>query len=191
MFFSLQSIIALLITYKYAIIFPIAVIEGPTVSIIAGSLAQAGYMNVFYVYALIVFGDMVGDTIYYCIGRFGGLYFIRRWNHILKIDTTKVVKLEKTFNTHGVKLLIAGKAQGLGSIILMTAGLTKYPFGPYMWYNTLATLVKSSVLLYIGYTFGRQYASANDIVFKTGIALSLVFLVGIYFYINKKFSEKL
>jgi len=89
MFFSLQKIIGLLIAYKYAIIFPVAVIEGPAISIIAGYLGQSGYLNVFFVYVLIVLGDMFGDTIYYAIGRFGGLYFIKRWNHILNYTTRK------------------------------------------------------------------------------------------------------
>jgi membrane protein DedA with SNARE-associated domain len=189
MFFSLQKIIALLITYKYAIIFPIAVIEGPAVSIIAGSLAQAGYLNVFLVYLLIVFGDMVGDTIYYAIGKFGGLYFIRRWNNLLKVDTKKLVYLEKTFTDHGPKLLFIGKTQGLGSIVLMSAGLAKYPYGPFMWYNTLATFLKSFILLYFGYAFGKEYAVASGYIVKIGVAMSFVFLIGIYFYIRKKYKE--
>jgi membrane protein DedA with SNARE-associated domain len=189
MFFTLQKIIALLITYKYAIIFPIAVIEGPTVSIIAGSLAQAGYLNVFLVYALIVFGDMVGDTIYYAIGRFGGLYFIRRWNHVFKIDTKKLIHIEKTFTDHGAKLLFIGKTQGLGSVVLMSAGLAKYPYGPFMWYNTLATLLKSFILLYIGYAFAKQYSVATDYIFKVGVVMSFVFLVGMYFYVRKQYKK--
>jgi hypothetical protein len=52
MFFSLQKITALLIAYRYAIIFPIAVIEGPAVSIIVGSLSQAGYLIFLYIFSL-------------------------------------------------------------------------------------------------------------------------------------------
>jgi membrane protein DedA with SNARE-associated domain len=189
MFFSLQKIIALLITFKYVIIFPIAVIEGPAVSILAGYLAQEGYFNVYFVYALIVFGDMVGDGIYYAIGRFGGLYFIRKWNHFFKIDTMRLISLEKTFNNHGPKLLFIGKTQGLGSLILMSAGLAKYRFWPYMCYNTLATLLKSFILLYLGYVFGKQYASANDYIFKFGVIMSFAFIIAVYFYFRKKPEE--
>ncbi len=189
MFFSLQNIIDLLITYKYAIIFPVSIIEGPAVSIIAGSLAQAGYINVYIVYFLVVLGDIVGDTMYYAIGRFGGLYFIRRWNHILKINTEKVVSLEKTFEKHGPKLIVIGKTQGLGSIVLMSAGLAKYPYLPFIWYNTLVTLVKSFVLLYVGYAFGKQYTVANNYIVKIGIILSFVFLVGVYLYFTKRAKD--
>ena len=189
MFFSLQKIIALLITYKYAIIFPIAVIEGPAVSIIAGSLIQAGYLNAFLVYFIIVFGDIVGDTVYYGIGKFGGVYFIRRWNHLLNIDTQKLIDLEKTFTSHGPKLLLIGKAQGLGSIVLMSAGLAKYPYGLFMWYNTVVTLFKSFLLLYVGYIFGEEYATASDYIIKIGVVMSFAFLIAVYVYMHKKYKK--
>jgi len=79
-----------------------------------------------------------------------------------------------------------GKTQGLGSIILMAAGLSKYPYKPFMWYNTLATLLKSFILLYIGYVFGKEYEIASGYILKIGVVMSFVFLIGTYFYFRNK-----
>ena len=40
---------------------PMAVIEGPIVTVIAAYLAKLGYMNIWAVYAVCVLGDLIGD----------------------------------------------------------------------------------------------------------------------------------
>jgi len=42
---SFQHFIQLLLTYKYLILFPMALIEGPIITIIAGFIASLGYLN--------------------------------------------------------------------------------------------------------------------------------------------------
>lgn len=63
--FSLQ----LLIGYGYLIIFPLMIIEGHIITVIAEFLASLGYFNVFTIYSLMVLADLTGDTIYYAIQK--------------------------------------------------------------------------------------------------------------------------
>lgn len=188
-FFTIAKVTELFLTYKYFLILPLSIIEGPIISIIGGSFVHMGYLDFTYLYLTVVLGDLIGDIIYYCIGRFGGLYFIKKWNNLFGVDTKKLVSLESTFKRHGPKILFAGKTQSLGVVILMAAGLAKYSFLRYMLYNTLATLIKSFILIYLGYVFGKQYSVAGDIVFKVGVVLSFAFVVLIYLYFRKQFSK--
>ena len=187
MIFPLEKVFELILTYRYAIIFPIAVIEGPIISIIAGFLASSNYLNIYFTYVLLVFADLVGDTMYYAIGRFGGNYFIKRWGWLLNLDSSKILKLEHHFDKHGGKWLSFGKTQGVGSPILVAAGVVKMPYSRYMWINIIATLIKSFLLIMIGYYFGRAYVSINDYFIKISIlSLLAIVIVAIVYYLSRQ-----
>ncbi|MEK7576371.1 MAG: VTT domain-containing protein [Patescibacteria group bacterium] len=189
MVFSLETIPQLLTVYGYALLFPIAVIEGPIISIIAGFLISGGILNLYVVYVVLLLGDLVGDTMYYCIGRYGGNYFVKRWGWFLNIDESKLIRLEESFNTHSAKWLFFAKAQGLGSAILVAAGVIKMPFGRFLWLNFLATLIKSAFFLAIGFYFGKAYIAINGYVNKFGIITLFIIVIGIilYFLRHKKY----
>jgi membrane protein DedA with SNARE-associated domain len=55
--------------YGYAALLPLAVIEGPAVTVFAAFLAAQGVFDVFGVYAIVVLGDLIGDVLYYAVGR--------------------------------------------------------------------------------------------------------------------------
>ena len=60
-----DAVIAILINYGYFLLFPIAVLEGPIISVIAGFLVLQGYFNILLVYAVMVVADLTGDFLYY------------------------------------------------------------------------------------------------------------------------------
>ncbi len=160
MFLSLAQIISLLEYYGYALFFPIAVIEGPIVTILASFIASLGYLNVFIVYAISIAGDIVGDCIYYAIGRYGGRKFFDRWGKYVGVTEKDVAKLEKHFKKHTRKTLIIAKfTHGIGAVFLMAAGAARVPIGEFVLFNFLPTLVKSLGAVLIGFYFGRAYAS--------------------------------
>ncbi|MEK7150920.1 MAG: VTT domain-containing protein [Patescibacteria group bacterium] len=189
MVFTLDTIPQLLMAYGYALLFPIAIIEGPIISIIAGLLVAGGFLNLYITYGVLIFGDLVGDTLYYSIGRYGGNYFVKRWGWLLNIDGSKLLRLEENFNTHSAKWLFFAKAQGLGSAILVAAGVIKMPFGRFLWLNFLATICKSAIFLAIGFYFGKAYVSINGYINKFGIITIFLIIVGgiLYFLRRKKY----
>ena len=182
----MEHFYALILTYKYHIILPISIIEGPAISIISGALVATGHLNPFAAYVVLVLGDLIGDTLYYFIGRFFGL---SAW--LLKFigeRKNKVVSIENIFKDNGAKLLFFGKLQGLGAVVLVAAGVIRYPYDRFMTYNTIATLVKTFILLSIGYYFSRQYLIAGDYITKIGVALTFVFVLVLYIYFRKEYK---
>ncbi len=196
MIFDLHSATVWLLHYRYLALFPITIIEGPIITVIAGFLSAQGYLSAFLVYPLAVAGDLVGDTIYYLIGRLGREKFILRWGKFLNISLERVAKLEKHFEKHSGKTLIFGKlTQLIGSLILTAAGVAKVPLKKFWWFNFLATLPKSLVLLLIGYFFGKFYKEINTYFTYTGIvslAVTGLLIVAYLAMINlgKKIEKK-
>lgn len=193
MLFSFSNIFALLASYGYLVLFPIMVVEGPIITIIAGFLASLGYMNFTLVYIVVVVGDLTGDALYYAVGRFGRMSFIDRWGHWIGITSQRVEKIERHFADHAGKTLILGKlSHAIGGIILVAAGVARIRFWRYLWFNFLATLPKSMLLLLIGYYFGQAYAMINKYLdLSVFIALGLgIMYIGLYYGI-KYFAKKL
>jgi len=183
---SLDSILALLITYKYWVIFPIAVVEGPIIAVLTGFLASSGTVNFLLAYVLLIFADLVGDSLYYALGRFGGNPFLKRWGHWVGVNEEKLLKLEHHFGQHGNKYLLFGKTQGFGSAFLAAAGVIKMPFSRFIGVNTIGSALKVPVFLLIGYFFGAAYKQIDSTLTKAGlISFGILAILAIIYFLRK------
>lgn len=151
--FTLAQIIQWVLIYKYYILFPVMVVEGPTITIIAGFLVSLGQLNFFLVLLAAVVANLVSDTILYAIGRWG-----RKWWKYFGLKPEKIQQVESHFERHKIKTLIFGKiALGIGNVALVAAGMGKMAYGKYIWINFLIEVPKSLIFLLVGFYFGRAY----------------------------------
>lgn len=186
------AIIALLIKYRYLLIFPIAVLEGPIISMVVGFLIYAGYLNGAVAFGLLIFADLVGDSLYYFLGRFGRKRFLHKYGHYIGMNEARILVLEKQFEKNHWKILAVGKTQAVGSLILVAAGVAKAPFDKFLWYNLLSSLPKTLFFILIGYFFGHGYIEINKFSGYTGwISISLsVLLIFLYFAVRLYLKKK-
>jgi membrane protein DedA with SNARE-associated domain len=191
---SLAHIVQLLLLHRYALLFPISVVEGPIVSILGGFLASTGHLNIYLAYLTVVLGDLVGDTLYYSLGKFGGINIIKKYGRFLRMDSNSVAGLESHFQKHAGKTLVIGKfSHGLGSIVLFAAGLGKVPYRRFFWYNLFSTMLKSFILITIGYYFGYAYQKIDVYFDKAAyvIPMGIVIIGLVYYYFTKKAAKSL
>ncbi len=181
---TLTGILNLIKQYGYVMIFPVAVVEGPIISVLSGFLASLGLFNVFVVYLILVLGDLVGDVLYYCIGRFGAGPFFKRWGHVFGVSEDRIVSFQDHFKKHEVYALLIGKTQPTGSIVLATAGFVKMKFDRFLFISFLGTLVKTAALVALGYYFGKSYVAIDAYITKVGIVLLLASVILVLAYIE-------
>ena len=188
---TLAEISPLLMNYGYLMFFVLSVFEGPIITVIAGSLVGLGYFNFWIIYAISVLGDLLGDLLYYSVGRWGSGY-LRKRGRFMGVSLAHVEKIETHFADHAGKTLTFGKlTHAVGAAILIAAGMAKIPLKKFLWLNFLGTLPKVLIFVLVGYYFGQAYQQIdhyfNYAVFATFIGILL--LVGMYFFV-KKFREK-
>lgn len=172
----MEYLVLLLTKYGYFILFPLAIVEGPIITIIAGFLVSLGLMNVFVVYAIVMAGDIIGDTGIYIIGRSGGALFSR----YLKKHSDKLDKAKKYFETHHNKAIVLSKLiHGLGITGLFTAGSLRIPYKRYITICFLTTTVQSVILLTVGILFGHAYVQLNKYLnyFSTTTIIAGLFII--------------
>jgi len=186
---SLEEIIQLLILYKYYLLFPLSILEGPIVTVLGGFLVTKGIFNFGVAYIILVLGDIIGDLIYYAIGRWGGKPFIHKWGKFFGLNESTVIKTEDHFKNHSIKTLLFGKTQLIGSVILAAAGMTKMPLFKFIGVNLLASMIKTLGIMLIGYYFGHAYNSI-DKYFGVYGKISLVIIIGVLIYLFLKKKKK-
>lgn len=180
---TLLEINQILLDYKYLILFPVTMIEGPIVTVIAGFLVSLNKLNFYISFFIIIFGDLAGDYIYYLIGRFGKETIIKKFNNKFGFSEEKIINLENHFKINGGKTMLAGKlSHGIGSAFLVAAGIAKMPVGKFFWYNLLGTIPKSLFLLIIGYHYGNSIKKINSFLELSAIIIMTIGIIFLAFY---------
>ncbi len=140
-----------LIAHGSALILPLAVIEGPFVSVVAGFLSAQGYFDWLWALCLLVLGDLLGDLLYYWVGRSGktGLTsLLRRFG----VRSTVTPEMQLHLKDHAAKMLFIGKwTQSIGVVVLVGSGMLRLPLPQFLLVNLIATVPKSAVLFSVGY----------------------------------------
>lgn len=181
----MNSILALLINYKYLVLFPLAIFEGPIITVIAGFFVTTGFFNPFFVYAIVAVGDIVGDSFYYMLGRGGGILFQKFFRR--HIDSEKTQQARQYFINHHNKALILSKViHGIGVSGLIAAGSLKIPYKRFFLVCTLISAAQSFVLLIIGILFGNAYFQISKYFnFFGGVMAIIVISIIIVFLVKK------
>ena len=66
-----DSVLQLLQAHGLLLLFPLAVIEGPIVTVVAGWLARLGHFRLEWAMPILILADLVGDSLLYGLGRAG------------------------------------------------------------------------------------------------------------------------
>jgi membrane protein DedA with SNARE-associated domain len=168
-----------LIKFKYLLLFPIAVAEGPAITIIAGFLSSLGFLNFWISFAVIVVGDLVGDSIFYAIGRHGRDSIFYRYGKYLGLHPERLQKVEDMIAKNHTKTLLFGKfAHGTGSILWVGTGLAKMPYRKFLIYNFFTTCIKSGLLIVLGYYYGEAYERFGTVFHYLSIGFILLLVIG-------------
>jgi membrane protein DedA with SNARE-associated domain len=180
-----------LIELKYVAIFLGTFVEGPTIGLLVGLFAKLGYLSLFLGYLVHVIADLSADFLFYAIGYFGGKKALHKVAKYLKFSVKETENAEKTFNNNGKKIILIGKiTHVVGFPILIAAGLAKYPFWKFAIFDLIATLIKSAILIAVGYYFGNFWIKIHNVLLDVGFAGVLIILVPLIYFIIKRRGGK-
>lgn len=185
--FSLSHVIFLVSQWGYFFLIFTSFILGPLIAVVAGILVSLGSLNGFWAFAALTVGDLLGDFIYYALGRYGHGRWSERLMEALGFTKDRRREFDKVFEKNAFKILIINKTQAIGSVALIYAGVIRMKFGRYFWINLVGTIPKVAFFMIIGYYFGNlahidrflHYTEYFSLVIPAGI------LIG-YWYFKKR-----
>ena len=183
-----SPLIQWLLAYRYVIIFPLAVVEGPILMFVCGFLLHRGYFDLLPLYLTLVLGDFAADLGWYAVGYWGAKPFIQRFGRYFSLSLKSVEKIEQLFEKHHDKILFISKiTMGFGFAIatLVAAGMAKVPFKKYALYNFLGGFIWTGLLLALGYFFGDLYSALSKGFRELSVFAAIVIVLALLIGFNK------
>ncbi|MEK7156270.1 MAG: hypothetical protein AAB790_00475 [Patescibacteria group bacterium] len=190
---SVESITPLIIEYRYWILVPLSIVEGPIVAFVAGTLAATGYFNIYALGVFFFVRDMVMDALYYALGHFGGRTILaQRLLHRIGIRQNHLEEVRTLWERRpGVTMFLGKLSYGIASSFIVVAGMVRMPLGKFFGWGALAAVAQYGVLLLLGYFFGNTLGGGAVIVFERAqYVLAAIGLVAAIYYIGSRYARK-
>ncbi|MDD5191861.1 MAG: VTT domain-containing protein [Candidatus Nanoarchaeia archaeon] len=177
-------------TSSYFLIFILMVFEGPVITTAAAFASSLGFLNIWIIFFLSLLGDLVGDFMYFLLGKGGRMAVIEKFEG--KIGFKRISKLERNIKNHFGKTLLAIKFTPLiGGPGLMLTGALKIPIKRFLFYSFIITLPRTIFFTALGFYFGLTVNSVLKYLKLGEYALLFILIAAIIVYIvyKKLFEE--
>ena len=178
--------------YGMLIIGPVAVLEGPVISVISGYLARAGLVSLRLVFVVLVVADLVGDVALYLVGRQGRAGLALPWLARFGVTRRRLASVIRAFRKNDARILVLGKlTHSAGFAVLLAAGMARMPFLRFLALNTAATVPKVAVFLGIGWWFGEVADRVGNWILGGTVLVAICFAIfAVFRFSSRKRSEK-
>lgn len=191
------NIARIFLTHGYPVIFFLVLIEGPIVTIISSFFASMGYLNVFILYPLILFSDMVGDILWYYVGYFGRNLTGSWWTRFLGLPGPGGFEgfkrlIDKFEENQGMVLFTAKLTHAVGFPFLIASGVFRLDIKRFILFNLLAAVPKTLIFMVLGYYFGRaSYIIGRYLNYSAVIGIILLALAIAAYLLVQRYSRRL
>jgi membrane protein DedA with SNARE-associated domain len=128
-----------------------SLLEGESVLLLAGHAVHQGYQDFAGVVAVATLGAVIGDQVWFLLGRRQGNRLIERrpW-----LDH-KVRRALALLERQSVKILLAMRcAWGLRIALPVAVGMSRVPWRQFLLFNLLFALLWAPLISGVGYVFG-------------------------------------
>ena len=196
--FLAQTILPYILLYKYWALGVITFLASLALPIPAGTLlvassafASQGYFNIVIVLAVVIFANILGDSICFWVARAYGKPILYK------------IGLRKIVDSHNFKLIEKRIAQKPGFIIFISrfeviatltvnaiAGISTMSYKKFLTYELIGACADSIGYGMIGYLFGDSWQAINNLIgnFSFVIFIAIAILVILFW---KKLMKKL
>lgn len=149
---------------------------GDSALIVAGALVADGRVSLMAVIAVASAAAIIGDTIVYGVGRFGGRRILLRDGRFAQHRRRAVAKADAFYARHGLAAVFLGKfvpgVRGVGAFVAGTSGMR---WGAFALVNAAACVTWTSLAVTVGYALGPALilAVVVGVLVLTGLAWGL------------------
>ena len=146
-----MDLAALIDAYGYAAVFAGSFLEGETVLALSGLAAQRGYLALPWVIAIAAAGGLVGDQVYFGIGRLVGARLVARFPSL----RPGVERANRLLHRYAVPLIIGIRfIYGLRIVGPMAIGMSGIHWLRFALLNFVGAVLWALVVAGIGYVLG-------------------------------------
>jgi len=125
-----------------------------------GVLAAQGHTTLWAVIVVSTAAAMVGASIVYSIGRYGGRPLAARYGHVFRLKPSHIERAEVWFQTRGeLMVLFTRVLPVVRTFISLPAGFSRMTWRKFLFFTALGSAVWNTALAYLGWAFGANWQS--------------------------------
>lgn len=182
---NLQQLIT---DYGYISVLIGTFLEGETILIIAGFMAHRGYLELPLVILAAFIGTVIGDQLYFYIGRIKGQAFLEKrpkWK-------PKVDKVQTLLDKHQTLLILGFRfIYGIRTVTPFILGMSKVSPVKYLLLNICGALLWAIAFGVAGFYFGATLELLIDKIKKYEILIIVVItIISVFIWIRHLRKEK-
>lgn len=188
----MQHLIYLLSQYRYVALFPLAVLEGPILAVIAGFLCSRGFLNPWIVLPVIVLGDMTSDSFCFFLGRRGVPEALKKIAYRMGFTPERIGRIRHFIQTHPKSFIPLSKITlGIGVLGVYMTGSSGISYKTFICICLVTSLCQYVFYLGIGVLFGHAYMRINHYINYVGSFFIILFFTVIVFYSIQSLSRRI
>jgi membrane protein DedA with SNARE-associated domain len=156
---------------------------GQTIIIVGAAYASRGHLNIVVLGICAFVAAVVGDSVGYLIGRYGGHALVLRFGRYIRLTRERLMRVERFMARHGPKIVaVARFVDGLRQFNGVVAGTVELPWRRFLLYNAIGAALWVGVWATAGYLAGDQLHSLlrTALAYQWYALAGLVLLVGGY-----------
>jgi membrane protein DedA with SNARE-associated domain len=189
---SVDSIVHLILQYRYLILIPLTFIEGPIIGFITGALSRLGYFDPFVAFWIFIIRDILVDGLCYFLGRWGGnTRLAQRFLKKVGVTQDHLKDVRKLWDLHPFRTMTISKlSYGIAQAFLMMSGMVGMPFNKFFRYALIVAFVEYGGLFIGGYLLGGAFGSFTGILSNLQWVVAILALVVSGYYIIGHFMRR-
>ncbi len=156
--------------------------------VLAGALSSGPdpHLNPWLAFAACLLGCLIGDSVMYWIGYFGGHGLGRAHPFFAKlIHAEREHRFETVVERHGFKFLLTARFMvGVRAPVYLAAGVVRMPFRRFLLIDLVAATLVVSLFFGLAHLFGRRVTEwiRNAGLTFTGVVIIAAMIVGLVFW---------
>jgi membrane protein DedA with SNARE-associated domain len=194
-FFSLDTIQEWIQQYGYWIVFLGIMLEnagiplpGETITLVGGFLAGNDELRYSLVLLCAVAGAILGDSLGYWLGRWGGLAALEKIGKLFRMPSDEIELAREKFRGSGDRAVFFGRFVAILRIFAgPMAGLSGMPYPRFLFFNASGALVWGIATTGVAYYAGKLIPLESLVSGVVKISTIALILVGLWFVVPRAF----
>lgn len=121
-----------------------------------GFLAAQGHTQLWAVVVLATLANLVGSSIAYAVGRYGGRALFLKYGRYVLVSPHHLDKADRWFERRGeLTVFFTRMMPGIRTFISLPAGIARMNLSKFLFYSLLGSVPWNLALAYLGYAAGK------------------------------------
>jgi membrane protein DedA with SNARE-associated domain len=169
----------------------IAPIPSEAVMPFVGFLVADGSWNLWLSIAVTSLGSLIGSSISYYIGYYGGKPLVLKIGRYLLLNPHDLVITEKFFNRRGglLTVFISRFVPVVRHLISIPAGIGRMPLLPFLVVTLVGATIWNTFLLFCGMKLREHWPVVQTYSHQIDIVVLVILLAGLGWFVRSRFSK--